>query len=209
MRRSAFIVCFLMILVCGCSNNSPVVPPENELTVVGDYTYSQRSGAVETGTLVLDNQHRIRLVPDRSSASSFSNEWFSIQCDYRNFDYLDDGLPVYHPGDDVLIDIDINYKQDLPLNRAPFLFARGYIQHRNARDWSPLPGNSIQSTNLLLAPYGHLKLRCGYRIPLGMPQEYPYTRILPLLAIDLIYKGGVFSMNLISGNAGIWLLGPD
>ncbi|MBU1083285.1 hypothetical protein KKE14_02505 [Patescibacteria group bacterium] len=204
-------MCFLALIAsCSCSSNSPVVPLENDLKVVGDYSYSQRNGEIETGMLVMDIQHRIMLIPDnRSAASTFSNWWFDIQCEYRNYQYLFDDTPVYIRNTDVVIDITIDYKQNLPLNQPPFLFARGWIQHRNARDGSLLPGHSVQVGNLLLAPYGHMELTTKYWIPPGVPAEDPFTCITPWLSVQLVYNGGSFTMNLAGFTAGNWLLIAD
>lgn len=209
-RIKLLILIFIFItpgLIVGCSTgNSPIIPPENDLRMVGDYVY-QRNGEVETGTLVMDSQHRIRLIPDRSSASTYlSNWWFDITCEYRNYQYLVGDVPVYNRNTNVIIDFDIDYKQSVPLNQVPFLFARGYIQQRYARDFSILPGKSVQTGNLLFAPYGHLNIVYSYWVPLGVPQEHPYTRVYPILWIVLIYDGGSFTMSLISGTSGMWLL---
>lgn len=209
-RIKLLILIFIFItpgLIAGCGvGNSSIIPPENDLKVVGDYVY-QRNGEVETGTLVMDSQHRIRLIPDRSSASTYlSNWWFDIVCEYRNYRYLVGESPVYSRNDVVRIDFTIDYKQSIPLNQVPFLFARGYIQHRNMRDWSPLPGYSVQTGNLLLAPYGHLAFSVNYWVPPGVPHEDPYVYVFPFSSIRLIYNGGSFTMNLISGSAGMWLI---
>jgi hypothetical protein len=212
MRRQIVLAisCVVVVWLCGCGcNGSPVVPPDNELKVVGDYTYCQMNGnVVETGMLMMDSQHRIRLVPDRSSATTvISNWWFDISCEYSGYQRLEEGLPVYYHNDDVKIDFNINYKQNIPLNQESFLYTRGWIQHRNARDMSLLPGKSVQVGKLLLEPYGNLMVRSVYRIPPGVPQEHPYTWVAPMVSIELVYRGGIVTTNLGAGMAGSYLIG--
>lgn len=209
-QKSLFVMIIsLMIIltVCGCNSNSPVIPSNNDWKTVGDYTYSQRSGeVVETGVLMMDQHNKIRLVPDDRSATTISNWWFDIELEYLDYRRLEDGLPVYSRNDNVVIDFTIEYKQDLPLNQPPLLYTRGCIQHRNARNGALLPGNSVQVGQLLFQPYGNLLVRSVYHIPPGVPQEYPYTNVAPIVNIELVYKGGIFTMNLISGGVGVWLL---
>lgn len=188
MRR---VLIILLLFLVGCSNVgiSPVTPPDNDLKMVGDVYEDQGSGEI------------------RESASDFSNQYFDVHTEYRNYRYLLNGvLPVYYHGDDVIIDITIDYKQGTALDDIPQIFTRGWIQHRNARNGALLPGNSVQVTNLLFSPYGHRNITCGYHIYPGVPQEDPYTAVSPSLNLQLIWRGGTFTMNLISGGAGIWIL---